>query len=145
MSVPVIRLLVLAMLASAEGVAHEMTLDLHVLEGTQVAGTLAYSDGSAAGGSYLEVQDLTDARMSPITVETREDGSFRVAGVRGHRYAFTVHGDEGHAMTVEVALEPSGTGGAGPNDTRNGWPPVYIVIGSLLLLSLLPARLLRVR
>lgn len=119
--------------------AHDILLEVTPVDSAWLEGTLRYSDAAPAAGNYVSIADLSDDRFSEVATTTSADGGFRVAGVAGHRYSVTAEGDEGHSITVEVALAPSaGDGGGGESGI-----PVYVILAAILLLSLIPARLLR--
>ncbi|MFV0276627.1 MAG: hypothetical protein ACK5HY_05510 [Parahaliea sp.] len=140
------RLVACGLLFVSIGAAtHDLDLRVQVVDGVQLEGQLVYSDGGPAGGNYIRVQDLVDKRYSTLALQTGEDGSFRLAGTPGHRYAVTAEGDEGHSMTVEITLAQSTPLALHHDEEDGGHVPVYLIIGALLLLSLIPARLLRKR
>lgn len=119
--------------------AHDILLEVTPARNAWLEGSLRYSDDAPAAGNFVRIVDLSDARFSEIATTTNADGGFRVAGIPGHRYAVTAEGDEGHSVTVEVALSTA----AGGAETSESGVPVYIVLAAILLLSLIPARLLR--
>lgn len=132
-------IVVAGLLAAAPGLAHEFDLRVRALDGQRLQGQLTYSDGSPSSEHFILVADLTDPGMSEMALQTGADGSFLVPGLAGHRYAISAEGDEGHATTVEIVL----AGHTQEQDGTSGWPPIYLIIGALMLLSLLPARWLR--
>lgn len=119
--------------------AHDMLLEVVPVDTAWLEGSLRYSDDAPAEGNYVRIADLSDNRFSEIATTTNAGGRFRVAGVAGHRYAVTAEGDEGHSITVEVTLAPA----AGGDTATETGIPVYVILAAVLLLSLIPARLLR--
>lgn len=123
---------------SAPAAAHDLALQLRRGADGIVEGRLSYSDDRPAAGSYLQVRAPDDPSLATLALQTDEDGRFRVPLAPRRRYAITAEGEEGHRVTVEIggaAADPSAAGGR--------WPPVYLVLGALLLLSLPLARRLR--
>ena len=119
--------------------AHDILLEVAPVDSAWLEGYLRYSDDAPAAGNYVRITDISDDRFSEIATTTDAGGGFRVAGVAGHRYAVTAEGDEGHSVTVEVTLAPA----RGGDGTSESGVPVYVVLAAVLLLSLIPARLLR--
>lgn len=119
--------------------AHDILLDVAPVDSAWLEGHLRYSDDAPAAGNYVRITDVSDDRFSEIATTTDAGGRFRVAGVAGHRYAVTAEGSEGHSVTVEVTLAPARGGG----EAAESGVPVYVILAALLLLSLIPARLLR--
>lgn len=102
--------------------AHDIDLELRS-EGSVLVGELRYSDQSAAQGNYVQIENLSDPRFTPLALQTGPGGRFQLAATPGHRYEVTVDGDEGHRISARIDMP--------------AWrPPVYLIIGALLLLSL---------
>lgn len=131
----------------SEAVAHAMNLQVAVERGGYLQGSLSYSDGTPAAGDYITVVNETDPTVTELGLQTDAGGQFRLTAVPGHRYRLTATGEEGHRIRTEVTLPAAPGGGIGgpPVSGDRRWPPVYVVVGSLMLLSLIPARLLRRR
>jgi len=130
-------LALLGIALSAPAAAHELALQLRRSADGIVEGRLSYSDASAAAGNYVRVAALDDPSLATLALQTDDDGRFRLPLAPGRRYAITAEGEEGHRVTVEIG------GAADPPPTGRRWPPVYLVLGALLLLSLPLARRLR--
>lgn len=119
--------------------AHDILLEVVPVDSAWLEGTLRYSDEAPAAGNFVRITNLSDERFSELATTTDAAGEFRVAGVPGHRYAVTAEGAEGHSIAVEVTLAPAGAGYPGGESGI----PVYVILAAVLLLSLIPARLLR--
>ena len=126
--------------------AHDMTLEVR-WSAEFLEGQLSYSDGSAAEGNYLQIEAANEPSMTTLALQTDAAGQFRVPLRRGIDYLITAEGEEGHRIRVRsggAASNPDGSRSDSPTD--GGWtPPIYLVLGALLLLSIPVARGLRPR
>jgi hypothetical protein len=136
------RFLVLGLFAAvAPALAHDMDLQLRWLPDGALEGALIYSDDAPAAGNFIQVSVIDDPDFSPLALQTGEQGTFRVPLQPWRRYAVTAEGEEGHRVTVLTAAEPDP--GAAEDPAHGHWPPIYLVLGGVLLLSLPLARRLR--
>lgn len=118
------------LLCSAGVSAQEVRLDV-LADGVLVFGVASQTDGAPAGNLPVEIA-LADFPQSPVaSMQTDAVGIFSWTGAAQTSYAVSASG-----TTVIVT-----TGEAPPQPFQ--WPPIYITLGTLLLLSLIPARLLR--
>ena len=134
----VVAIMAATCLISHDALAHDIDLNVQVISPSVMQGALSFSDEGSALGQYIRIENLTDTRISELALQTDEDGRFIVAGIAGHRYRITAEGDEGHTVSVDVDLQLSA-----PHKSGTNWPPLYLMIGALLVLSLIPARWLR--
>lgn len=123
---------------SATALAHDLDLQLRVQDSQTIAGALFYSDKSASAGEYIRVTNLSNPEYSEFALQTDDSGQFVFAGLPSHRYAVTALGQEGHEIRVEIVLDKPTTDAV----SRPG-VPIYIYIAAVMLLSLIPAYLLR--
>lgn len=121
--------------------AHDMDLQLRWLPDGAMEGRLVYSDDAPAAGNFIQVSVADDPTFSPLALQTGEQGTFRVALQPWRRYTVTAEGDEGHRLTVQTgrAERPLQEG----ETDDSSWPPVYLILAALLLLSLPLSRRLR--
>lgn len=143
--------LVLAGLMLASGAtaahAHGLLMKLRANEAA-IVGELYYSNGTRAGGEWVEIKNLTDPAIPSQTLQTAADGTFQAQGILDHRYQVIATGEEGHGIEMEITLAPDARGqlledGAPAADAAEGGYPAWAVIGGLLLLSAGPALYLR--
>ncbi|MFV0476712.1 MAG: hypothetical protein ACK5ME_02625 [Parahaliea sp.] len=114
---------------------------MHTQSGETLTGQLVYSDGAPADGNYIRVQNLSDSAFSTLALKTNKQGNFQLALTPGHRYAITADGDEGHSITVKINTDTD----EHRQNEESRQPPIYLIIASLLLLSLIPAYFLRTK
>ena len=122
--------LLMALVLGAGGMAPALAHDLDLVlraDQRELSGQLRYSDDTPAGGNFVRVSNLSDPDIAVLALQTDAEGRFRLTAVPGHRYEVTVEGDEGHSTASRIELP------------GRSWPPVYMILGLLLLLSLLPA------
>lgn len=135
------------LLASTPALAHGLLMKLEA-QGTEIAGELYFSNGQRAGGVWVELFDAADKATALATVQTRPDGTFRFQGQHGHRYEVRATGEEGHEISMTIALEGAQARGTmvteTPADTSREIP-AWAVIGGVLALSMIPALWLRQR
>lgn len=132
-SVPAGFFIVLVTLFFTAGArAHDMALDVRWAADGALEGQLAYSDEKAAGGNYVRVAVSSDPGFATIALQTDALGRFRLPLRPDFAYEIEASGEEGHAVTV--AIGPAGTSSGGAPESQG--PPIYLVLGALLLLSL---------
>ncbi|MEZ5489540.1 MAG: hypothetical protein R3F50_04370 [Gammaproteobacteria bacterium] len=110
--------------------AQELQLDL-LSNGALIIGVVSQADGSPAANLPVRVALATQPENTIATLQTDPVGIFTFTGNYDTSYRATVG-----STTAEVAL------GAAPPQPLT-WPPIYVTLGILLLLSLIPARMLR--
>lgn len=128
--------------------AHGLLMKL-TAEGPVIVGELYYSNGAKAAGEWIEAVDLAASQAAPITLQTGEDGGFRVRGREGRTYRITATGEEGHTVAMELSLTPRARPKLADEPTaakpEAEAPPAWMLIGGLLLLSIVPALWLKRR
>lgn len=118
-------------LLSAAGLhAQELRLDV-LADGTLVFGVVSQADGSPAGNLPVRIARSDNTSVELAQVQTDAVGVFSWTGEPQTDYTLSAGG-----VSISVS-----TGAAPPRPFE--WPPIYITLGALLLLSLIPARLLR--
>lgn len=119
------------LLLSAAGVsAQEVRLNV-LADGVLVFGVLSNADGSPAGNLPVQIA-LSASPQTPVaSLQTDVVGIFSWTGAAQTSYAVSAGGSTASVMTGDAPPQPF------------QWPPIYITLGALLLLSLIPARLLR--
>jgi len=126
------RVLLMLMLlgqASLAG-AQEMRLDV-LADGTLVFGVVSAADGTPAATTAVQIA-LAGQPQTPVSsVMTDAVGIFSWTGAAQTNYQVRVGNTTASVTTGEAPPQPF------------QWPPIYITLGALLLLSLIPARLLR--
>ena len=138
--------------ATAAAQAHGLLMSVQADPGGQaLEGRLYYSDGAPAAGEYVEAGELAaSSPTEPVSTQTDADGRFALPAQAGRHYAVIAYGEEGHSVEMHLHLVPGARGRLAGEDLAGdaivGWPPpAWAVIGGLLLLSMLPALLLRRR
>lgn len=119
-------------------------------KGTDINGTLYYSNGQRAGGEWIELFDAAKPDEALQTIQTHEDGSFHLTGQQGRAYRIRATGEEGHEITIALTLKADEARGkmvADPRDKagEESEIPAWAVLGGLLALSAIPAYWLRRR
>lgn len=138
----------LLLAAPLAGLAHGLFVKARG-EGRSILGTVYYSDGALAVGEYVELQDLDAPDQAAQGVQTDGNGGFRFeSAVDGHRYRIVAYGEEGHQTELSLVFSEGARArldepDAAPAD--EGGLPAWLVIGGLLALSIVPARMLRKR
>jgi len=124
-------LFAMALLLGAASVsAQDLRLDV-LVDGTLVFGVISQADGSPAGNLPVSIARSDNAGAEVAQVQTDAVG------------VFSWNAEAQTAYTVSAGgVSASVTTGAAPPQPFE-WPPIYITLGALLLLSLIPARLLR--
>lgn len=115
-------------------VAQEPTLDL-LVDGPTIIGIVSESDGSPAADLALQLQDISHTQSTAITLNTDAAGVFLFSGepLTDYRASAVVNGR---------AISATASTGEGPPMPFQ-WPPIYVTLGLLMLLSLIPAQLLK--
>lgn len=145
-----VLLTLLALASAAPAFAHGLLVQVRG-EASAVTGRVYYSDGAPGAGEFVELRDLTEPARPVLSGATDPQGGFRFPGVPGHAYAVVVHGEEGHTTEMRLTLASGERGRLvdtpTPASAEGGfaWPPAWMLIGALLLLSTLPALWLRMR
>jgi hypothetical protein len=122
------------LLPMQESLAQEPTLQL-LADGPTIIGIASQVDGSPAAELSLQLQDTSRAQSAAITLETDVAGVFLYTGAALTEYRASAV-INGRSISATVST------GEGPAEPFQ-WPPIYVTLGMLLLLSLIPARLLR--
>jgi hypothetical protein len=144
------RAIVLVLLLTAPRLAsaHGLLIDAET-NGVTITGTVYYTNGDLAANESVALLDLTVAGGKPTAGTTDSAGRFSFPVVASHRYRVSAYGEEGHNVDLELVAEADArpkfvdlqTATADPS-----WlPPAWAVIGGILLLSLVPALILRKR
>jgi hypothetical protein len=120
----------LLLLCAAGVSAQEVRLDV-LADGVLVFGVVSHADGSPAGNLPVGIALGATPQTQVASVQTDAVGIFSWTGTAQTSYAVSAGG-----VSVTVT-----TGEAPPQPFQ--WPPIYITLGALLMLSLIPARLLR--
>lgn len=101
-------------------------------------GILRFSDDSPAEGQFINIENLSNSSFSTVALQTDGTGQFKVSGIPGDLYRITAEGEEGHTVSMEMQLNMT----VSP-DNQSGGVPLYVIIAILLLLSVIPAHLLK--
>lgn len=117
--------------------AHGMEIVL-TSNGDQLSGQVIYSNGQPGVGDFINIVNMSDPSLAPLTATTGAEGRFAVTGIVGHEYVITAHGEEGHTVETQTVLGAA-------SEFRGIGIPFYVIVGILLLLSILPARYLKAR
>jgi hypothetical protein len=121
----------MVLLLSAAGLqAQDLRLDV-LADGTLVFGIVSQADGSPAGNLPVRITRADNAGADVAQVQTDAVGVFAWTGEPATAYTLSAGGVSASVTTGEAPPQPF------------EWPPIYITLGALLLLSLIPARLLR--
>lgn len=115
-------------------VAQEPKLEL-LVDGPTIIGIVTQVDGTPAADLSLLLQDASHAQSAAIILNTDAAGVFLYAGeaLTDYRASAVVNG---RAISATVS---TGEGPAAPFQ----WPPIYVTLGLLMLLSLIPAHFLK--
>lgn len=117
-------------LCTGAACAQEMQIDL-LSDGALIIGVVSNADGTPAAETAVQIALQAQPESSIVTLQTDVVGIFTYTGVDNTGYRVTV-GSTSADITV----------GAAPSEPFT-WPPIYITLGVLMLLSLIPARMLR--
>lgn len=127
-------ILCLLLLTNGHAWAQAPRMDL-LSDGVMVIGIVTRADGSPAANQAVMVENLSDTVNAAQVLMTDEAGVFVFsgAGLSDYRANVVINGAIGSATVT--------TGEAPPPSWE--WPPIYVTLAILMLLSLIPARLLR--
>ncbi len=115
---------------SALTMAQELQLEL-LGDGNLIIGVVSGADAAPAADLPVQIAASLQPEITVATLQTDAAGIFTFTGEYEATYRVTV----GNTI-AEVTL-----GEAPPAPFT--WPPIYITLGALMLLSLIPARMLR--
>lgn len=117
-------------LTSALTMAQDLQLEL-LGDGNLIIGVVSGADAAPATDLQVQIAASLQPEITVATLQTDAAGIFTFRGEYEATYRVTV----GNTI-AEITL-----GEAPPAPFT--WPPIYITLGALMLLSLIPARLLR--
>ncbi len=117
-------------LCASMAIAQEMQLDL-LADGALIIGVVSNTDGSPSAGTTVQIAFASQPRTPIATLQTDVVGIFTYTGNDNSSYRVTVG-----TISADIVV------GAAPPEPFT-WPPIYITLGILMLLSLIPARMLR--
>jgi hypothetical protein len=121
--------LILLAQASLAG-AQDLRLDA-LADGTLVFGVVSTADGAPAADTAVQFALASQPQTQVAAVQTDVVGIFSWTGAPQTDYQVRAGNTTASVTTGEAPPQPF------------QWPPIYITLGALLLLSLIPARLLR--
>ena len=126
----------LSVLVSNVALAQTPQLDL-LIDGNLIIGIVNNSSGGAAANAAVTVQEQTQtsANANLISMTTDTAGVFTVTAEYATEYRLTVNVD-GQSVSGTIRT------GDAPEEPFQ-WPPIYITLAVLGLLSLIPAHFLR--
>ncbi|MES3008726.1 MAG: hypothetical protein V4751_13245 [Pseudomonadota bacterium] len=116
--------------ASAVTIAQDLQLEL-LGDGNLIIGVVSGANAAPAVNVSVQIAQSLQPQISVATLQTDVAGIFTFTGEYEATYRVTV----GNTI-AEITL-----GEAPPAPFT--WPPIYITLGALMLLSLIPARMLR--
>ena len=136
MSIKLIAVLAsIALLLSMQvSFAQEPRLEL-LVDGPTIIGIVTQLDGSPAADLTLLLQDASHAQSAATVLKTDAAGVFLYIGEALTEYRASAVVD-GRTVSATVS---TGEGPAAPLQ----WPPIYVTLGFLMLLSLIPAHFLK--
>jgi hypothetical protein len=117
-------------LTSALTIAQDLQLEL-LGDGNLIIGVVSGADAAPAAELPVQIAASLQPEITVATLQTDAAGIFTFTG----EYEATYRVTAGDAI-AEITL-----GEAPPAPFT--WPPIYISLGALMLLSLIPARMLR--
>ena len=117
-------------LTSALTIAQDLQLEL-LGDGNLIIGVVSGADAAPAAELPVQIAASLQPEITVATLQTDAAGIFTFTGEYEATYRVTV-GDTIDEVTLGEAPPAPFT-----------WPPIYITLGALLLLSLIPARMLR--
>lgn len=120
------------LLPTQEGVAQELDL---LVDGPMIIGIVTQTNGSPAANLALQMREASGSVSAAVTLTTDAAGLFVYAGkgLTDYRADAVVDG-----RTISATVRT----GEGPAEPFQ-WPPIYVTLGLLMLLSLIPAHLLK--
>lgn len=110
--------------------AQDMQIDL-LSDGALIIGVVSNADGTPAAETPVQIALAAQPATSVASLATDTVGLFTYTGNYESSYRVTAG-----TATAEITL------GEAPAEPFT-WPPIYITLGLLMLLSLIPARMLR--
>ena len=116
------------LLGSAVAYAQELQL---LGDGALIIGVVSNADGSPAADIAVQIAEASQPQATVATLQTDAGGTFIYTGNFSTNYQITAGNTRGSITLPEAPPEPF------------TWPPIYITLGALMLLSLIPARMLR--
>lgn len=127
--------------------AHGLLLDAKS-DGVTIEGVVYYSNGEFVVHESVELRDLTSGSVVGA-VQTDGAGRFEFPVDAGQRYRISAYGEEGHSVDIELDAQidarPKLVEDDAVEQTSAKVPPAWVVIGGVLLLSLVPAAVRRLR
>lgn len=114
--------------------AQEPTLQL-LVDDTVIIGIVTKTDGSPAADLSLLLQDSSHPQSAATILKTDAAGVFMVTGQALTEYRAS-------AVVDGRTISATASTGEGPPAPFQ-WPPIYLTLGALLLLSLIPAHFLK--
>lgn len=108
----------------------DMQIDL-LSDGALIIGVVSNTDGTPAAETAVQIALAAQPAGSVANLTTDTVGIFTYTGDYATSYRVTAG-----TATAEITL------GEAPPEPFT-WPPIYITLGILMLLSLIPARILR--
>lgn len=114
--------------------AQEPSLQL-LVDDTVIIGIVTKSDGGPAADLSLLLQDSSHPQSAATILKTDAAGVFMITGEALTEYRASAVVD-GRTISATVST------GEGPPAPFQ-WPPIYVTLGALLLLSLIPAHFLK--
>lgn len=117
-------------LCTSPAFAQDMRLDL-LADGVLVFGVVSTADGAPAANATVQIALASQPQAAVASLQTDDVGIFSWQGAALSSYQVTVGSTTASVTTGDAPPEPF------------QWPPIYITLGALMLLSLIPARMLR--
>jgi hypothetical protein len=124
----------IVLLISLPGMAQPLQLAL-LSDDTLLIGLVSTAEGLPAAGASASVENLSHPDAPIVNLSTDAAGVLLFVGEHSGHYRIRV-GSGPDQATAEITL-------SAPPPEPFTWPPIYITLGILMLLSLIPARLLR--
>lgn len=140
--------LVVLLCLPAFALAHGLLLDAEH-RGDQIVGTVYYSNGDLAVRESVELLDLSTPNATALTAQTDDSGKFSFDVTGNHRYRISAYGEEGHGVTVDLEAVANAKPELVEHEVaahESSWlPPAWAVVGGILLASLVPVLISRLR
>tara|TARA_R110001592_G_scaffold124863_1_gene334002 strand:- start:1189 stop:1611 length:423 start_codon:yes stop_codon:yes gene_type:complete len=114
--------------------AQEPSLQL-LVDDTVIIGIVTKSDGGPAADLSLLLQDSSHSQSAATILKTDAAGVFMYTGEALTEYRAS-------AVVDGRTISATASTGEGP-PVPFQWPPIYVTLGALLLLSLIPAHFLK--
>lgn len=142
------RLFAVLLLLPMAADAHGLLLDADT-DGQVITGRVYYTNGDIAVGESLELRDLSAPDPAVVPGKTDNDGKFTFPVTAGHHYRVSAYGEEGHSVDIEIDAVAKARPQFVETETSakedSSLPPAWAVIGGLLVLSLVPVGIRRLR